>query len=215
MHDRTPSHTASGDGRTAPEATSVLLGRYRDGDQAAADALLRRYDPVLRAWARGRLPVKARALADTDDLVQVVLLRAMRNLDRFEWRREGSFLAYLRTSYLNAVREELRRHHRRPEHDELHDELPDDTDSSLDHVFADYERALLQLPVHTREAVMLRVEFGYSFEEIARAVGSPSANAARMQVARALVDLAAMMEDDPSIESVSDRPSGPDEGGRR
>ena len=44
-----------------------------------------------------------------------------------------------------------------------------------------------------REAVILRVEFGYSHEEIAEAIGSPSANAARMTVARALVRLAEEM----------------------
>jgi RNA polymerase sigma-70 factor (ECF subfamily) len=41
-----------------------------------------------------------------------------------------------------------------------------------------------------REAVILRLEFGFSHREIADAIGSPSANAARMLVSRAVEKLA-------------------------
>jgi len=56
-----------------------------------------------------------------------------------------------------------------------------------------YETALEQLPEPHQHAVILRIEFGYSFEQIADAVGSPSANAARMTVNRALARLAETM----------------------
>ena len=49
-----------------------------------------------------------------------------------------------------------------------------------------YEEALARLPPRQQEAVMLRVEMGFSYEEVAAAVGNPSANAARMMVVRAL-----------------------------
>ena len=41
---------------------------------------------------------------------------------------------------------------------------------------------------------MLRIEFGYTYEEIASAVGYPTASAARMQVARSLVQLARFVD---------------------
>jgi RNA polymerase sigma-70 factor (ECF subfamily) len=56
-----------------------------------------------------------------------------------------------------------------------------------------YEEALLALPEEQQQAVILRIEFGYSYPEIAEALDRPSANAARMMVSRALVRLAEVM----------------------
>jgi RNA polymerase sigma-70 factor (ECF subfamily) len=42
----------------------------------------------------------------------------------------------------------------------------------------------------------MRIEFGFTFPEIAEALGRPSANAARMTVSRALVRLAEVMDHD-------------------
>lgn len=53
-----------------------------------------------------------------------------------------------------------------------------------------YERSLTELKPEQREAVILRVEMGYTYEEMAEALARPSANAARMLVTRALVRLA-------------------------
>lgn len=60
---------------------------------------------------------------------------------------------------------------------------------------AHYEAGLMELTEDQRQAVVLRVEFGYSHQEIAEAVGSPSANAARMLVSRGLLRLAECMND--------------------
>src|SRR5215831_2890791 len=96
------------------ESTIVLLDRIRAGDAVAREQLLGRYAPILRAWAHGRLPMHARGIADTDDVVQVTLLRALSRLHEFEYRHEGAFLGYLRQGVLNAVRQEIRRSRRRP-----------------------------------------------------------------------------------------------------
>jgi len=101
-------------GKTIPEPTVALIRRIRDGDSVARDTLLKRYLPALRRWAHGRLPASARDLSDTDDLVQVTLMRALNNIDEFDARHTGSFLAYLRQILLNQVRDELRRQQRRP-----------------------------------------------------------------------------------------------------
>jgi RNA polymerase sigma-70 factor (ECF subfamily) len=181
-------------------STAVLVDRYRDGDLAARDALVERYLPLLSRWAHGRLPRYARAAAETDDLVQVTLLRAIDNLGRFEVRHEGAFLAYLRRIFLNTVRDEIRRYGRTPGLEEAGPEIGDRAPSAVERLLgreklARYEAALADLPEEHRQAVILRVEFGMSFEEIARALERPSANAARMTVARALARLAERLDD--------------------
>jgi len=56
-----------------------------------------------------------------------------------------------------------------------------------------YESALSTLTEEEREAIVARLELGLTHEEIAEALGKPSADAARMAVARAMVRLARAM----------------------
>src|SRR5262245_8401426 len=99
------------------QSTAELLALIRQGHEPAREALLRRYLPVLRQWAHGRLPADARGMMDTDDLVQNALIRVTHHLDDFESRHEGSFLAYVRKILLNLIRDEIRRTRRRPQRD--------------------------------------------------------------------------------------------------
>jgi len=179
--------------------TARLLARVREGDERARDRLFERFLPILTRWAHRRLPPGARGLADTDDLVQVTLIRALRNVPTFEARREGAFLAYLRTIMMNAVREEIRRSRAllRREHVVSVGRQP--VPCELERLIgrerlAAYERGLLTLAEEQREAVLLRLEFGLSHAEIAEALGKPSANAARMTVARAITALAQYLD---------------------
>ena len=183
-----------------PASTAVLVERYQAGDLGARDELLERYLPLLRRWAHGRLPSYARSTAETDDLVQVTLERALHRLDNFEVRHEGAFLAYLRRIFLNTVRDEIRRYGRSPDMREVHPSLPDGEPSAVERILGKeklerYEAALAALPEEHRQAVILRVEFGMSFEEISRALERPSANAARMTVTRALSKLAESLDE--------------------
>ncbi len=59
--------------------------------------------------------------------------------------------------------------------------------------FEAYDRALESLGERQRQAIILRVEFGLTFPEIAAELDIASANAARMQVSRCLVRLAEVM----------------------
>jgi len=186
-------------GSSALEATAVLLRRVRAGDSAAREQLLARYLPILQRWAHGRLPANARGLVDTSDLVQVTLVRTLGQLDHFEPRREGAFLAYLRQTLLNLLRNEIRRSAGRASAP-VPVELAEDRASLLDQVIGkqvieDYEAGLASLPETMQEAIILRLEFGFSHREIAEAVGSPTANAARMLVSRAMVRLAKAMNE--------------------
>ena len=181
------------------ETTATLLARVRAGDRGANDALVRRYLPALRRWAHGRLPPWARDLADTDDLVQVTLLRALRQVEAFEPRRSGSFLAYLRSILRNEIRDHIRRVAKRPLTAPLTHARADEEDSPLARVIGAerleaYERALSQLSAEQQEAILMRIELGYSWDDVAQATGSPSADAARMAVTRALGRLAETMD---------------------
>jgi RNA polymerase sigma factor (sigma-70 family) len=177
------------------EASLRLLERARAGDRAALEVLMARYLPRLRRWASGRLPRWARDLADTQDLVQDVVLQTFKNLETFEPRSEGALQAYLRQGIVNRIRDEHRRTARRPAPTELDTQTPDTMASPLEEAIGQealerYEQALIRLRPQDREAIIARVELDCTNEEIAVALGKPSANAARMAVERALVRLA-------------------------
>lgn len=177
------------------ESTAVLLARHADGDERAGERLIGRYLPILKRWARGQLPADARGQSDTDDLVQMTLIKALNNMKGFEVRHEGAFFAYLRRILLNTLRDEVRRAGRRPRGPEIEDNVADPAPSLLEQavgreVLDIYEEALAKLPEQQQQGVILRVEFGFTHPQIAEALGMPSANAARMMVARALVPLA-------------------------
>lgn len=182
------------------DTTQVLLERVRAGDDSARERLFARVLPALTRWAHRRLPLNARDMHATDDLVQVALMRAFRNLDTFECRGEGAFLAYLRAILLNAVRDEVRgavrRGNARPLSAPQVDPGPSALELTVGHeTLRRYETALATLPEDLREAVILKVEMGYDNARLAEATGRPSANAARMAVARALVRLAEAMRE--------------------
>jgi RNA polymerase sigma factor (sigma-70 family) len=186
-------------GRTLDgESTVTLLERARTGDQDAADRLVARHLVPLRRWARGRLPRWARDVSDTDDLVQDTLLRTMNRLADFEQRGPGALQAYLRQAILNRVRDELRKKGRRPDETDLDGIELSAGLSPLEEAIGReaagrYEKALAALKPEEREAVIGRVEMGYSYEELADVLEKPSAEAARKAAQRALVRLAREM----------------------
>ena len=184
------------------DSTSILLARVRSGDQAAREQLFRRVLPALQRWAHRRLPSGARDLHDTDDLVQVTLLRAFHHLDGFESRGQGAFLAYLRQILLNAVRSEIRRTARRPLPKELDEHHPDPGRSALEDAVGTqtldrYERALATLAPDQQEAAVMRIELDFTYQEIADHLGLVSSEAARKMVGRTLVRLAEHMREQP------------------
>lgn len=181
------------------ESTRTLLLALRNGDLAARERLIERCLPLLQRWAHGRLPRHGRSVAETDDLVQVSLLRALNQLERFESDRPGALLAYLRRILLNLVREELRRSGRRPGADRPADGLPDPGADALECAIGQqtldaYEHALEHLTDKQRNAVILRLEFDMTYPEIAAELDAESSDAARMLVARGVAELARRMQ---------------------
>jgi len=115
---------------------------------------------------------------DAKDLVQEVLLRVRRGLDSYT---PGSFDGWLWRITRNAFLDDVRKRKRRPT-----SPLPDDVDRlatvsspAADDVLAsirlgeDIQKALLDLPVDFREAIVMCDIVGMSYEEIARAIDSP------------------------------------------
>ena len=182
------------------ESTSHLIERARAGDQEALDRLLARHVTPLRRWARGRLPKWARDVADTDDLVQDTLLQTFRRLGRLRgsraWRAAG----------VPAPGHSQSRPRRAAQEGPPAARQPISTGSkstagvspleeAIGHEAIErYEHALAALRPDEREAIIGRVEMGYSYEELAEVLGKPSPDAARKAAQRALVRLIRQME---------------------
>ena len=180
------------------ENTAFLIEKVKEGDEQARERLFRNFLPKLQRWAKGRIPFQARSLAETDDLVQTTLLKAFRRIQNFESRGEGAFLAYLRQILMNEIRDlavkpgsntldldmELEKSSENPERKQLTREARER-----------YERGLDKLPELAKQGIIMRLEFEYSYAEIAEALDKPSTDAARMFVTRAIQQLAKEMTD--------------------
>ncbi|MBS1816700.1 MAG: RNA polymerase sigma factor [Acidobacteria bacterium] len=180
------------------DSSVELIRRAQSGDEDALGQLFERHLPDLRRWAHGRLPQFARDLADTHDLVQDAMKRTVMNFTRFEYRGEGALRAYLHQAVVNQVYDHVRRVGRRPLQGDLEEGLADGGRSPLEAAIDGqtrerFEAAMAQLAVDDQQAVRARLEQGLSYDEIATLVGKPSADAARMAVARAVKRLATLM----------------------
>jgi RNA polymerase sigma factor (sigma-70 family) len=193
----------SADSEGAGDLTSTieLLDRYKRGDNEAVSLLVERSLPPLKRWARGRLPDWARSLAETQDLVQDAVIRAIPHLKHFEARHPGALQAYLRQAIANHIRDEIRKVNSRPP---IGGDLPetkvDPGPSPLERAIGRerldrYDAALAKLRPVEREAIVARLELQQSYEEVALALGKPSADAARMLVGRAVKNLIRAMDE--------------------
>jgi RNA polymerase sigma-70 factor (ECF subfamily) len=183
---------------TSLESTASLLGSIRAGDAGARDRLVQRFLPPLQRWAHRRLPAYARSLHDTDDLVQMTLLSLLNKVEEFEPRRQGAFIVYARRTLENKIKDVIRQAGRRPGAEPVPEDLPADEPSPLERAIGSesvqaYERALSQLDPEHQEAVVLRMEMGFSWREVGEAIGTSPA-AARMSVSRALVRLTGLLD---------------------
>jgi RNA polymerase sigma-70 factor (ECF subfamily) len=175
-----------------PGSTAVLIAQVRDGNTSARERLAGRFLEALRRFGHGRLPDSARDMIDTDDLVQITLLNALERVHSVDADKKGNFLAYMRKILVNKVRDEVRRSAKKPQITVLTDAIASDAPSPLEETLekeslAAYYRALSRLSPRQRKALILRIEHGFSYQQVAGEIGSPSADAARMVIARGLV----------------------------
>lgn len=139
------------------------------------------WEEVARVYGRKIYNFAYRLTGNTDDandLVQEVLLRVRKGLAAYQ---PGSFEGWLWRITRNAFLDDVRKRNRRPT-----SPLPDEVDrwEAASTVGADVEysrvtlgddiqKALLELPLEFREAVVLCDVVGLSYEEIALAVAVP------------------------------------------
>lgn len=192
------THSDSKPDASGGATSGRLLRQAQRGKSSAINELFTHYLPVLRRYARGRLPRWARTMSDTTDLVQDVLLQTFRHLPGFEARGEGALRAYLRRAVDNRIRDELRRVSRRGVTDEIDETVTDHAASPFDEAQATetearYRAAIDRLRPTDRELVVAHVELGYSHEQLALMTGRRRVDSVRVALARALQRLAAEM----------------------
>jgi RNA polymerase sigma-70 factor (ECF subfamily) len=188
--------------------SSVLLRRAREGSREALDTLLADCGERLLAFIRLRLGADLRAQLESGDILQMTLLRAFQNIDRFEGTSRRKLQAWLSVIAQNVLRDQVdfaKREKRDasrtvPLRDDM-EEIPADLRSEVSQLILKdearrVERALESLePLH-REVILLRKYEELSFQEIAQRLGR-SPDACRMLLARALTTLADRMRASP------------------
>jgi RNA polymerase sigma-70 factor (ECF subfamily) len=188
-------------GSSGTQASLDLLQQMQRGDAAARDALIRRYRSRPERWAHGRLPMAARDLHDTTDLVQETLVAALKRLHAFVPEHDGALQAYFRVALMNRIRSLARRAQRHGEKVTLESLLADRGPTPLEEAIGRetldrYERAMGRLRPGDREAIFLKIELDLPYEEIVTQLGKATPVAARKAVSRALYRLAVEMRRD-------------------
>ncbi|MBI1851017.1 MAG: hypothetical protein HYR85_11795 [Planctomycetes bacterium] len=183
---------------------------HLSGDAQAFGRLWIRFQPGLEALVRGRIrlrlepALRAKLDAEIDDLLQEAATTVLAGIERFEYRGNGSLLAWMSRITEHAVSDRAqywaaaRRHPRRigPNREMAADGTNDAGDAVGDVVAGgpgpgteaagaeDRRRvvaAMARLPDRLHDVVHLRFFGGASWEEIAVEVGAVSADAVRME----------------------------------
>jgi RNA polymerase sigma factor (sigma-70 family) len=175
-------------------STEALRRLVREGDRSALWRLVELNLAPLRRWAHRRLPLWARTIADTSDLVQDAIVRTVTRLGAIDVGERGALQAYLRQSVNNRIADELRRVGRRgvaaPLAEEAASELPSPLDSAIAaDLEARYKLALTRMRERDRALIVGHVELQYTLEQLACMSGR-TVSASRMALRRALVKLA-------------------------
>ena len=173
--------------------TEFLVGKAKEGSQAAWEVILDRYRKMLKVHVRSRLG----AGFEPEDVLQTAFMKAFQHIETFEYRGEGSFRRWLATLVIRSCANE--RKVRRPE---------TDVDGALEHVEdqgssskleqyteqASLLEALGKLDDDDRDILIQRKIEELSFEKIGENLGV-SREAARKRYALAQERLRRSMQD--------------------
>ena len=182
-----------------PDRFSELLKAASEGDHEAQAEVHRRYGPHVVARIR-RLPRQAlKRLHDTQDLAQSVFVEVLRDLPRFEDRGELAFRRWLTVKADGKVASRLRKQFDKNgqfREQEVQGSSRRASDGPGPHTYVTewedaqrLEAALARLEPGEREVIQLRRDASRSFADVARVLDLPSADAARMRYARAMISL--------------------------
>ncbi len=169
----------------------IVAGRAADGDTAAFATLVRRYTPLMRAYARRILP----GTADIDDVVQDAFVTAWEQLPKLD--DPGRAKAWLMRITSRKAIDRIRASRSHADITEI--DVPAPAPESPPRQaearagVAALGDALQHLPASQRECWVLRELGGYSYEEIADELDI-SASTVRGLLARARKDIIVRME---------------------
>lgn len=191
-----------------PERPTLKLVRgAQAGDPEALSALFERVTPRVRQIVAVRIRQKAQRLLDVDDVLQDVLLKAFKSFDQYEERSDATFINWLarcaETVILDAIKRLLAEKHGGGKVKAVSEYGSDVLTSSIfqsaepspsavvrgAELEERMEDALLELPDHQREVIVLRKLCGMSYTEIARELGGAKEGTARQLCRRALLTL--------------------------
>ncbi len=169
----------------------IVAGRAADGDTRSFAILVRRYTPMMRAYARRILP----GTADVDDVVQDVFITAWGQLPALE--DPGRVKSWLMRITSRTALDRIRATRTHLPVDEVDVPAPEGTTpprQAESHAeIAALGDALQQLPTAQRECWVLRELGGYTYDEIAAEVEIP-VSSVRGLLARARKDMIVRME---------------------
>ena len=165
----------------------LTVARARAGDEAALEALFRRFETPVYSLAR-RL---TRSPHDAEDVLQETFLEVVRSIRRF--RGDGSLAGWIRKVAASKALMRLRQQGARGREEELSDDLAGCSrgdgpggspapGTAAERV--DLETALAQIPATARAVIWLHDVEGYSHDEIAAMAGR-TASFSKSQLARA------------------------------
>jgi len=189
------------------DLTRILVDRALAQDRDAIDQLFGRYRDRLRSALRKLIGPKYRALlADSEDATQDAILSALRRLHKFEYRGEGSFLAWLLKGAEYEIMGRIRALEAKKRTadgavvalDAAGDVIPS-KEASASQVHDEAElaerirNALQQLPDREREIIVLRRYMELDTAEICEEMGLPTEGAVRALLSRAQARLAGML----------------------
>ena len=150
-----------------------LIRNAQQGDGTAFNILYERYLPGVFNRVRYRIPER-----DVEDVTQEVFIAAMRSIKNF--RGKAQFSTWLRTVTNRRIADYYRSRNDAEAElavplSEAHPSyvpnlrMSDTTDSTDDKMII--QDALLQIPEHYQEVILLRFAEGLKFKEIAREMG--------------------------------------------
>ena len=193
----------------ALQKAAAQHARHKAGDDDALDQLCRVYGERVRRIVRLRIGQELRVKLDSMDLVQDVLLDALRGLRGFTYENEGDFLRWLSRIAQNAlghhveklhankrdIRKEVRFDALRPTTRGRLADISEPIDFTTPSVIMarkeeldKLERAIDTLKPEHKEVIVLAKIEGLSYKEIGERLGK-SADAVGMLLSRAMVAL--------------------------
>ncbi|MBL7187068.1 MAG: sigma-70 family RNA polymerase sigma factor [Phycisphaerae bacterium] len=199
---------------TVDDRTRHLVALAQDGGESALNQLCKVYGPRVLWIIRLRMGAELRSKLESMDLVQDVLMSALKDLGNFTYETEGDFLRWLSRIAENRLRNQLQRLHANKrdirKEVQLNSYRPTVEDSfvaALDAVDTTTPSAIMSKreeldklakaidvlkPEYRQVIVMTKIE-GLSYKEIGERLGK-SSEAVRKLVSRALEELISIFE---------------------